>query len=240
MREDRVAAVDDCCVVVALEEHAHVDAEDIRHVDRAAHAALVRAHDHEMLVVDLQIVGAAENVLDELVGRGDRLEAVHRDRVLYAGVMRVKCNDVRDAELCELLQRVRAVHRLAAILLDLPSLVEVGHDDVDAAGLLAGSCDHALQVSKMVVRRHDVLEAVHFIGDGVVHDIDHDIDVVAADGVADGSLALAGAESRRVGLKNKRVPGVTVVRGVVSQLDALSAPVHKVIVDLFSNGLRAL
>ena len=240
MGDDRVASIDDRRVVVALEEHAHVDAENVRHVDRAAHAALVRAHDHEVLVIDLQVVCAAEDILDELIGRGDRLEAVHRDRVLYTGIVRIKCNDIRDAELRELLKRVRAVHRLAAVLLDLASLVEIGHDDIDAAGLLAGSGDHALKVCKMVIRGHDVLEAVHFIGDGVVHDIDHDVDVVAADGTADSSLALAGTESRRVSFKNKRVPGVAVVRGIVSQLDALFAPVHKIIVDLFSDGLCAL
>ena len=161
MGQDRILAVDDRGVVPPLVEHAHVDAQHVGDVDRPAHAALVGADDHQVSAVDGQIRIAAEDVLDELVGGADGLKARHRHRVLHARVVGVEGDDIGDAEVLELLQHAGAVHGFAAVPLDLPSLVEVGHDHVDPAALAARSRDDPLQIHEMIVRGHDIFKAVH-------------------------------------------------------------------------------
>ena len=55
MGNDGIAAVYDAGIIPALIEHSHVEPQDIGDVDRAAHAAFVRADDHHMVAVDLKI-----------------------------------------------------------------------------------------------------------------------------------------------------------------------------------------
>ena len=55
MCDNRVSAVDDLRIVAALVEHAGVDAENVRDVDGTIHCAFVRADNHEVFLVGLQI-----------------------------------------------------------------------------------------------------------------------------------------------------------------------------------------
>ena len=56
MSYDRVSAVHNAGVVTALVEHSHVQTKDIGNVDRTAHSTLVRADDHHVIRIDLQIL----------------------------------------------------------------------------------------------------------------------------------------------------------------------------------------
>ena len=152
MGYDRIAAVYDVCIVAALVEHTHVDAENVRHVDRAAGSALIRADDHQMLGISLNVRCGAVQPLDELVDRLDRLKAVERDRVLHPRVVRIKGDDIFHTHLHEFLQSERAVQRFAAGALVLTALIKERHDDVDPAGLTADCSDDTLQILKMVIR----------------------------------------------------------------------------------------
>ena len=152
MRDDRIASVDDRRVVASLIEHAHVDAENISHIDRASHASLVRADGHEVVLVDLDILLIAKNVLDELICRAHRFKAGERDSVLNTRIVRVKCDNVLNAEGLEFLQDVGTVERFASASDLLPSFVKIRHDDVDPVGFSARGCDDALEILKMIVR----------------------------------------------------------------------------------------
>ena len=81
----------------------------------------------------------------------------------------------------------------------LAALVEIGHDHIDAAGFSAHGCDHPLQVLEMVVWGHDIFVTAHIISEAIIAYVYHDIEVVAADGFADGPLGLAGAETGDLG-----------------------------------------
>ena len=53
MGNDRVAAVNDSGVVTALIEHTHINSEVVGQVYGTVHGTLIRADDHEMILVDL-------------------------------------------------------------------------------------------------------------------------------------------------------------------------------------------
>ncbi len=53
--DDRIFAVYDGRVITAFVEHTHVHAEDIGKIDCSVHGTFIRADDHQMFFVDLQI-----------------------------------------------------------------------------------------------------------------------------------------------------------------------------------------
>ena len=53
VRENRIPPVLQYVVVLPLEEHPHIHAENVGQIDRPAHAALVGAYDHQVIAVDL-------------------------------------------------------------------------------------------------------------------------------------------------------------------------------------------
>ena len=142
--DDRMLSADRHRVVIDLVEHAHVDAEHVGEVDSAAHAVLVRAHDHEMVVIDHKVRGGAEDRLDELVGRAHRLKTGERNRILHTGVVGLEGDDIFNAERHELLEGMGGIQGFAdGTHLDA-ALVEVGHDHVDAVSFGADRTDHTL------------------------------------------------------------------------------------------------
>ena len=56
MGNDRVAAVDDLCVVTSLVEHTEIQSENICEEDCASHTAFIRADDHHVVTVDLKLL----------------------------------------------------------------------------------------------------------------------------------------------------------------------------------------
>lgn len=109
-----------------------------------------------MIGIGLNVRSRTVKSLDELVDRLDRLKAVQRDRILHPRVVCVKGDNIFHTHFYELLQGECTVQRLTAIALMLAALVEERHDDVDPARFSADGCDDALQILKMIVRRHVV------------------------------------------------------------------------------------
>lgn len=106
---DGVAAVDDLGVVTALVEHAHLNAQDRGDVDGALGAAFIGGDDHQMIIVQLEVIAVMANSLDELICAGHGVKAVQGDGVLNPGIVRVEGDDIVDAHGDQLLQGQRAV-----------------------------------------------------------------------------------------------------------------------------------
>ena len=56
MSNDRVSAVYDLGVITALIEHTHIQSQHICEVDGTAGTAFIRADDHHVVAVDLQVL----------------------------------------------------------------------------------------------------------------------------------------------------------------------------------------
>ena len=191
MGNDRVASVNDGRVVAAFVEHTHVNTEVVCHVDSTAHTALIRADDHQMILVELHIRCIAQGVFDELVSRLDGFKSMQRNRVLDTRVVSVEGDDVFYAHSSQLLQTKCAVERLSSRSLVLAALIQEWHNDIDSAGFSTDGCDDTLQILEVVVRRHVVGVAAQRIGQAVVADIEQNVDIVTADRFVDDTLCLA-------------------------------------------------
>src|SRR5699024_3404419 len=96
-----------------------------------------------------------------------------------------KGNDIVHTHFYKLLKSQRTVQRLTAAALVLAALVEERHDDIDTARLPSDRGDDTLQILKVVVRGHVVDLTVQGIGQAVVADIHHQIDILSTDGFAE-------------------------------------------------------
>ena len=67
MSNDRVLSVDNGGVITAFVEHTHIDSKDIGEVYSTGHSTFIRADDHEMIIVKLEIRDIFDQSLQELV-----------------------------------------------------------------------------------------------------------------------------------------------------------------------------
>ena len=201
MGDDGIFSVHHAGVVTPLVEHADVSSQNVGEVHRAVHRAFIRADDHEMPTVELEIRRGFQKSPQELVGRHEVVEAAQRNRVADTGIMGVEGDDFGDTVVLKLPERHRRVKRLTAGPLVLTALVQKRHDDADAVRLAVGGGDDPLQILKVVVRRHMVDPAADFVGNAVVHDIRDDIEIRTADRLADHRLAFSGPVPREAGIQ---------------------------------------
>ena len=108
-----IAAVDDAGVITALVEHAHVHAEDGGVEDVAVKRTLVGGDNHQMILVQLQVLAALQQCLENLVAGHNGLESAFGNRVDDARVMRIERDDVVHAHAVEFLQHQRTVQAFA-------------------------------------------------------------------------------------------------------------------------------
>ncbi len=94
MGYNRIAAVHNLAVISAFVEHSHIKTQHICQIYCTVGTSLIRADNHHMIAVDLQIIGFPENAFDKLVSRLYGFKAVERDGVLYAGVVGVKGDNI--------------------------------------------------------------------------------------------------------------------------------------------------
>lgn len=77
----------------------------------------------------------------------------------------------------------------------LTAAVQAGHDDRHAVCLTGDRLDQALEVGEVVIGREVILIAEQVVGHTVVPRIDHDEDIVAADGFLDQTLGVTALEA---------------------------------------------
>jgi len=109
MSHDGIASAHDSGVVPPLIEHTHINTQVVGQIDSAVHGALIRADNHEMILIDRQIRIVAQKCLYKLVGRHEIVKTVKRNRILYARVMSVEGYDVADSHGGQLFQSHGAV-----------------------------------------------------------------------------------------------------------------------------------
>lgn len=109
--------------------------------------------------------------------------------------MCVEGDDVPDAHGLQLLQSHSAVQTLADDAAVLTAAVQAGHDDRHTVCLTGDRLDQALEVGEVVIGREVILIAEQVVGHTVVPRIDHDEDIVAADGFLDQTLGVTALEA---------------------------------------------
>lgn len=144
VRDDRVAAVHDAGIIAALVEHAELHAKHGGIIHVAVQRALIRADDHEIILVGREVREILEELFQHLICRHQVVKAHDRHGVLHARVVRVKGEQIRNAHLLQLLQHVCAVERLAVAAAVLAAAVQQRHDDVHAVRFAARRLNQAL------------------------------------------------------------------------------------------------
>ena len=105
-----------------------------------------------MILVNDQVVHGVHERLQELVRRGETAEIDEGIDILDPGIMRIECDEILDAQITELLVHDGGVEGLAPGPVVLTTLIEEGHDDVDAVRLAVDRRDDSLEILEMVVR----------------------------------------------------------------------------------------
>ena len=105
-----------------------------------------------MVLVHFQIVHCVQQGVQELVGRNKIVKVLQGSNTCDPGVMRVKCNEVVDAQLKQLVEHVGSIQRFPPAAVMLASLIQERHNDRDTSGFALDHGDHSLQVLEMVIR----------------------------------------------------------------------------------------
>ena len=127
----------------------------------------------------------------------------------------------------------------------LTSLIQHGHDDIDAVRLAAGRCNDALQVCIMLIRRHRHILAVQFIGTLIRPDIADNKQVVSANRSFQHALCLA-CSKPRTGRLEKESVFVCSVETVQALLRTLpvgffgNLPFEQIVIDPVAHGFAAI
>ena len=155
--------------------------------------------------------------------------------------MGVEGDNVFHSHIHQFAQRQRTVQGLSSCSFMLAALIKERHDYVDPSCLACGSGDHTFQVLIMVIGGHMVLHPVQRIGQAVITDINHDIQVLAADGFQNFSFSFTGAKTRCSGTDNVGILLITGKRNrsLVLAL-SFSPPVGQPCIDFFSESIAAL
>ncbi len=200
MRHNRILAVDDAGIVPSLVEHSGIHAQNAGKINGPVQCTLVRRDHDEMLLVQNDIGEIVYDRLEKRIGR-NKIVKIRKGRyVLDSRIVRIKGDEILDAEIHQLPEHVGSVQRFPSRALVLSSLVQKRHDNGNSGGLAVDGGDDALEILKVIIRRHMVDKAVHLIGQRIVGHIGQDEDVLAAAGVLDHALSLTGAEAHAFGL----------------------------------------
>ena len=189
-----------------------------------------------MVFVDDDVRFRLEQSLCELVCGHETVEAAEGDGILYPRIMGIEGDDVADTHVRKFFQGISAVEGFPAASLMLPALIQKGHDNSDAVGFSACRRDNPFQILIVVIRGFAVYVTVHLIGDAVVADIQQDIEILAADGFPEDSLALAGAETGAVHVGKKIIFMISLKSGIVCQIFmGFLSKGCKIIIDNFAH-----
>ena len=143
-------------VVKAFVIHAHINTQDVCKIDRTAHAALIRADDHKMLIVNMKSLLMVQKSLDKLIRRLNCLKSMKWSGILNLGVMCIESDNIFNSHIYQFMKGSSTVKRLSSNTLALTTLIKVWHDYIHAAGLSSNSCNYTLQILIMIIRRHQV------------------------------------------------------------------------------------
>ena len=122
----------------------------------------------------------------------------------------------------------------------LAALIEERHDDIDTARLPSDRGDDTLQILKVVVRGHVVDLTVQGIGQAVVADIHHQVQVLAAYRFGDNAFRFSGTKARNAGIDKKSILLISGKSNIIAMLVcAFAAPFDKIIINFLSEFLTS-
>ena len=186
-----------------------------------------------MILVDVETFFIFKKSLDELVGWLYSLKSVKRSCVLYTGIMCIKGNDILNTHIDQLMKCIGTVKRLSSDTFVLAALIEIWHDHIDSAGFSADSGDNTLHILEMIIRGHKIRVRSDRIGQAIVSYIYHNVDVITADRLIDGTFTFAGAETWSLGIDDVRITFVSLeCEGIHSRILSFGTPFNQPIVHL--------
>ena len=152
MSDDRVCTVYDVAVITTFVEHTHIYAKYACKEYSTACSTLIRADDHQMVIVDLDVIYAVQDAFYELVSRLNGIESVKRDRILYTRIMCIEGDDVVNTHADQLLKCQCAVHGLTCSTSVLTALIQERHDNSDSSCFTICCSDHTFQILIVIIR----------------------------------------------------------------------------------------
>ena len=109
--------------------------------------------------------------------------------------MRIEGEYAVNAEILKLFERLRAVERFTALSLVLAGRIKQGHHDGYSVRLAADSRKNTFDITEVFVGAHAVFIAEKVIGAIVIADVAEDINILAANRIADLYFAFAVVEA---------------------------------------------
>ena len=177
MGNDGILSVHRYRIVPSPVEHPHVYPQHVCHIDGTGGTGLVRADDHQMVRRYREVRRRAEKTFDKLVNRQEVFKSGQRDRILDAGVMGIKGDDIIDSHAYQLFQSLGTVKGFPAGTPELAAFIEKRHYHVDAACFPADRRDHPLQVDEVIIRRHVIDLSAHIVSNAVITYIQNEKDI---------------------------------------------------------------
>ena len=198
MSNDRVLAVYDGRIITTFVEHTHINTKNIGEIYGSCHSTFIRADDHQMFIVDLQIRYGTKQRFQELISRHEIIKTGQRNRILYTRIMSVKSDDVGNTHVNQLLQSHCTVQRLTFAAFMLSSFIQERHNNIDTMRFSGSSSDDTFQILEMIIRRHMILITAYLISNTVVGDIAKNEKIHSTDRFVDDTFCFTGTETRAV------------------------------------------
>ena len=145
--------------------------------------------------------------------------------------MSVESDDIVHAHAYQFLKRESAVQGFTAASLVLAAFVKERHDHVKAPALASDGGNDSFQILKVIVRGHVVCVSGQRIGQAVVADIYHKINIFSAYGFSDDTLGFSGSEAGNLCVDQIIISFIPAENDVVFvDMSVLSSPFHQIIV----------
>ena len=133
----------------------------------------------------------------------------------------------------QLLKGQSAVQGFPPCSFVLAAFIQEGHDNIHSSGLSAYCGNDPLQILKMIVRRHVVQMTAQRVGQRIVADIHHEIEIVSPDGFLQNTFGFPGAEAGSLGVDEVRRTLIAFKLEIILLLVVpVFTPLYNVVVDL--------
>ena len=134
MSHNGIPSVDDLGIIPSLIEHSHIHAQVVCKINGPVHSSLIRAYDHQMILVDADGLIMLENCLHKLIGGHEVVQTGKGDGILHPRIMGVKGNNVMNTHMNQLFQGHGAVQGFPVGPLMLPAFIKEWHNHVNPVG----------------------------------------------------------------------------------------------------------
>ena len=238
MSDNRIASFYNFCIISSLIESSYVYSGHVSEIDCSAHGTFVRADDHHIFRLHMNVRYILQKGLDKLIRRLNSFKAFQRDCILYPWIVCVESDNIFYAHIGQLLKCQCTIQRFPGTAFVLSAFIKEWHNDCNTSCLATDGSDDSLQILKVIIRWHVVDLPTYFVRQTVVTDIHQKIDIFAANRFIQNTFGLAGSETRTYRINNIRILFIIckMNRGIYTHS---VSPSHDVIVNFFSDCFTA-